>query len=229
VEIFKQAALPVPQKAASRLLLRGRGGARRAAVSSLGIVKPAMLSVIIPTEGAEPPVVATLTALVPGAAAGVVREVLLVDRANADAIVRVADVAGCNFLACDGSRAAALAAGAKKARSNWLMFLHAGTVLDANWIEDVRQFMQNAALSEQPRAAIFRYARSPYAGTGARARLAHVMRMISGPSPDQGLVIARSHYDKLGGHDVHARDAETKLLRKLGRARIVLHSRIMVQ
>ena len=63
---------------------------------------------------------------------------------------------------------------------------------------------------------------------GARARLAHVMRMISGPSPDQGLVIARSHYDKLGGHDVHARDAETKLLRKLGRARIVLHSRIMV-
>jgi hypothetical protein len=38
-----------------------------------------MLSVIIPTEGAEQPAVAALAALVPGAAAGVVREVLLVD------------------------------------------------------------------------------------------------------------------------------------------------------
>ena len=39
-----------------------------------------MLSVIIPTEGVERTAVATLAALVPGAAAGVVREVLLVDR-----------------------------------------------------------------------------------------------------------------------------------------------------
>ncbi|MGB6637030.1 MAG: glycosyl transferase, partial [Bradyrhizobium sp.] len=39
-----------------------------------------MLSVIIPTEGAEHPTVATLAPLVPGAATGVVREVLLVDR-----------------------------------------------------------------------------------------------------------------------------------------------------
>ena len=41
-----------------------------------------MLSVIIPTEGVEQPAVATLAALVPGAAAGIIREVLLVDRAG---------------------------------------------------------------------------------------------------------------------------------------------------
>lgn len=188
-----------------------------------------MLSVIIPTEGVEPPVVATLAALVPGAAAGVVREVLLVDRAKSDTIARVADVAGCDFLAHDGSRGAMLAAGAKQARSNWLMFLHAGTVPDATWIDEVGQFMQNAELHIQPRAAIFRYARSPYAATGLRAGLSHLVRMLSGPSPDQGLVIARSHYEKLGGHDAAARDAEGKLLRKLGRARLVLHSRISVR
>jgi len=38
-----------------------------------------MLSVIIPTEGVEQTAVATLAALVPGAAAGVIREVLLGD------------------------------------------------------------------------------------------------------------------------------------------------------
>ena len=89
-----------------------------------------MLSVIIPTEGVEQTAVATLAALVPGSAAGVVREVLLVDRADTGVIERVADVAGCRFLRFEGTRAAALAAGARQARSPWLMFLHAGAVLD---------------------------------------------------------------------------------------------------
>ena len=74
-----------------------------------------MLSVIIPTKGLEQPAVATLAALVPGAAAGVVREVLLVDRAGTGVIERVADVAGCRFLAFEGSHAAALAAGSARA------------------------------------------------------------------------------------------------------------------
>ena len=75
-----------------------------------------MLSVIIPTEGVEGTAVATLAALVPGAATGVIREVLLVDRGDNGVIERVADVAGCRFLAFDGTRAAALAAGARQAR-----------------------------------------------------------------------------------------------------------------
>ena len=80
-----------------------------------------MLSVIVPTEGDEQHAVATLSALVPGAAAGIVREVLLVDRANNDVIERVADIAGCHFLRTDGTYAAALAAGAAQARAPWLM------------------------------------------------------------------------------------------------------------
>ena len=63
-----------------------------------------MLSVIIPTEGVEQTAVATLAALVPGSAAGVVREVLLVDRADTGVIERVADVAGCRFLRLEGTR-----------------------------------------------------------------------------------------------------------------------------
>src|ERR1700756_5805483 len=101
-----------------------------------------MLSVIIPTEGVEQPAVATLAALVPGAAAGVVREVLLVDRTPNGVMERVADVAGCRFLPFEGSRAAALAAGAKQARAPWLMLLHAGAGLDCRWIDETTQFIQ---------------------------------------------------------------------------------------
>src|SRR4051794_41397384 len=85
-----------------------------------------MLSVIIPTEGVERPAVATLAALVPGAAAGLIREVLLVDRGGSSVIERVADVAGCRYLAADGTRAPALAAGGPPGRSPRLLFLPAG-------------------------------------------------------------------------------------------------------
>src|ERR1700757_497522 len=149
-----------------------------------------MLSVIIPTEGVEQPTVATLAALVPGAAAGVVREVLLVDGADNGVIERVADVAGCRFLSYAGSRTAALAAGAREARSPWLMFLRAGAVLDPGWIDETQQFIQRVAASGRPRAGVFRHARSPYAEVGLRDRLKGLAR-IWGPTTDQGLLIAR--------------------------------------
>jgi hypothetical protein len=188
-----------------------------------------MLSVIIPTEGVERPAVATLAALVPGAAAGVVREVLLVDRADSDVIERVADVAGCHYLAFEGSRAAALAAGARQARSPWLMFLRAGAVLDAGWIEETTQFIQSVASSGRARAGVFRYARSPYAETRLRDRLKFLARMIRGPLADQGLLIARDHYFGLGGYAPDARRSEARLLRRIGRSSCTrLRSRIIM-
>jgi hypothetical protein len=188
-----------------------------------------MLSVIIPTEGVEQPAVATLAALVPGAAAGLIREVLLVDRAASSVIERVADVAGCRFLAAEGTRAAALAAGARQARSPWLMFLHAGAVLDSGWLEETTQFIQGVANSGRPRAGIFRYARSPYAETRFSDGFKFLARMFAGPSAEQGLLIARDHYDRLGGYRPDARRSEARLLRQLGRSsRTMLRSRIMV-
>jgi hypothetical protein len=188
-----------------------------------------MLSVIIPTDGVERTAVATLAALVPGAAAGVVKEVLLVDRAGTGVIERVADVAGCRYLSFQGTRAAALAAGARQARSPWLMFLHAGAVLDSGWIEETTRFIQLVASSDRPKAGIFRYARSPYADTSLRDGFKFIARVIAGPSTEQGLLIARDHYDRLGGYRPDARRSEARLLRQLGRSsRIVLRSRIMV-
>ena len=188
-----------------------------------------MLSVIIPTEGVEQTAVATLAALIPGAAAGLVREVLLVDRTDTAVIERVADVSGCRFLRFEGTRAAALAAGARQARSPWLMFLHAGAVLDSGWIEETAQFIERVSVSGKPRAGIFRYARSPYAEIRLRDGFKFLGRMVAGPSADQGLLIAKDHYDRLGGYAPDARRSEARLLRQLGRSsRTLLRSRIVV-
>ncbi|WP_407117433.1 glycosyl transferase [Bradyrhizobium sp. LMG 9283] len=188
-----------------------------------------MLSVIISTEGVEQTAVATLAALVPGAAAGVIREVLLVDGTRNGVIERVADVAGCRFVGFEGSsQGAALAAGALQARSPWLMFLPAGAVLETGWIEETTQFIQAVSTSGRDRAAVFRYARSPYVDTGLRSVLRAVARKLIGPFADQGLLIARDHYDRIGGYPPQARRSEARLLRRLGRSRTLLRSRIVM-
>jgi hypothetical protein len=189
-----------------------------------------MLSVIIPTEGVEQTAVATLAALVPGAAAGIIREVLLVDGTRNGVIERVADVAGCRFIGFEGSsQGAALAAGALQARSPWLMFLPAGAMLESGWIEETTQFIQAVSASGRDRAAVFRYARSPYSETGLRDLLRAIARKIAGPLGDQGLLIARDHYDRIGGYPPQARRAEARLLRRLGRSsRTMLRSRIVM-
>lgn len=188
-----------------------------------------MISVVIPTEGIEQPVLVTLAALVPGAAAGIVQRVVLVDRPGSDAIERVADIAGCDFLRFDGSRAAAFAEGVRQSRSPWLLFLLPGAVLEAGWIDEAAQFMQRVSLSGRQRAGIFRYARPPYEEPTVRDGMRLLTRFISGPSTEQGLLISRDHYERIGGYIPTARRAEAKLLSKLGRSgRAVLRTKIVV-
>jgi hypothetical protein len=109
------------------------------------------------------------------------------------------------------------------------MFLPAGAVLETGWIEETTQFIQAVSASGRDRAAVFRYARSPYADTGLRVLLRSVVRRLVGPGGDQGLLIARDHYDRIGGYPPLARHSEARLLRRIGRSsRTRLRSRIVM-
>lgn len=186
-----------------------------------------MLSTIILAEAEERRIVATLASLVPASAAGLIRDVCLVARPPGDVIARVAEVTGCNVLVAEGPNGALLTQAAKAARTDWLMFLRAGAILEGGWIDETAQFMEAASLAPKARAALFRYARSPHAQGGMRDAFKTARRLLLGPSADQGLLIARAHYEALGGHPVIER-AEAKLLSRLRRHdRILLRSRIV--
>ena len=61
-----------------------------------------MISVIIATNESERPLLPTLAALVPGAMAGIVSEVIVADAGSHDGTAAVADVAGCRFVVMPG-------------------------------------------------------------------------------------------------------------------------------
>jgi glycosyltransferase involved in cell wall biosynthesis len=184
-----------------------------------------MLTVIIPTRESERPLVRTLAALVPGAAAGVIREVIVTDAGSSDATAEVADIAGCQFVVSDQPLAARLTAAAAMARSAWLMFLQPGTVPDATWIDEVARFIdgEQARDPDVSRAAAFRPAPASGAARPALLEAFSLMRLALGgrPKPQHGLIVARHVYDAMSGHRDHA-DPEADLMRRLGRRRIVM-------
>ena len=150
-----------------------------------------MLSVIIATKDSERAVVPTLAALVSGATAGIIREVLVADGGSSDDTAAVAEVAGCNFFVLDGTTARRLKTAAGKARARWLLFLRPGTILDAPWTGDARRFVELTARPDC--AAVFR--RGAPMQSGLRDALSLLASALGArPRPEQGLLIAKEFY-----------------------------------
>ncbi|HZN28024.1 MAG TPA: glycosyltransferase [Xanthobacteraceae bacterium] len=181
-----------------------------------------MLSVVIATQESERELLRTLAALVPGASAGLVREVLIADAGSRDGTAGVADAAGCELMVSAGMRGARLKAAAEKARAPWLLFLQPGIVPDLTWVDETRRFMAEAELHDRDgrRAAVFR----PGLGTSRPlwVEALSLLRRALGTrsNADQGLLIGKNLYQEVGGHRVDAAEPERDLARRLGRGRI---------
>jgi hypothetical protein len=188
-----------------------------------------MISVVIPTHESERLLVPTLAALVPGAIAGVVREVIIADAGSSDGTAKVADVAGCRFEVTPGPLAARLAAAANLARAPWLMFIRPGSAPESNWIDAVDGFLRECDLGEEARAAVFR--RKLGRGRSAFGEaLAHAASALGArPRPEQGLLVEKNLYTRIGGHPADAADPEAALIRSLGRRRIAVLDCAMAQ
>jgi len=182
-----------------------------------------MLSAIIATHESEHTVVPTLAALVPGVTAGLLGEVIVADAGSRDATAEVAEVAGCRFMVSNEPLGVRLKAAAAATRAPWLMFLRAGCVPEPGWVSAAERFIEESNRLEQTRAAVFR---PPGAADLLRPGLAELFDLMrvalgGGARPEQGLLIARRHYERLGGHP-EGGDADAAMLRRIGRRRIAM-------
>jgi hypothetical protein len=184
-----------------------------------------MLSAIIATAESERVLVPTLAALVPGAVAGLLTEVVVADADSRDATAEIADIAGCRLLVSAEPLGRRLKAAAATTSTPWLMFLRAGCVPEPGWIGAADRFIAAAdQLDGARRAAVFR---PPGVADLLRPGLGEIVDLLrvtfGGARPEQGLLIARRFYEALDGHPA-GEDAEAVLLRRLGRRRIAMLS-----
>jgi rSAM/selenodomain-associated transferase 2 len=184
-----------------------------------------MISVIIPTLNAERMLGPTLTALVPAVVDGVVQEAILVDGGSTDETCVIAEAAGTHLIKAPQGRGTQLDAGAAQARGDWLLFLHADTVLDPGWADEAQSFIERVESGRRkPAAAAFRFALDD---DGLMPRLVERMvalrcLLLALPYGDQGLLISRNLYNRLGGFRPLALMEDVDLVRRLRRGELVM-------
>lgn len=184
-----------------------------------------MLSVIIPTKDNEIPLAYCLSALVSGAAEGVVREVVVVDGGSSDGTEKVADAAGCTLVRHRGSRGEKMREGVRACRrGNWLLFLRPDAVLSADWHHEAAAFIEKLERAGQAdrMTGVFSFSVDDF-GFKARVRelfVASRARLLRLPYGEQGLLVSRRHYERLGGHRDLQDHEDIDLFRRIGSARI---------
>ncbi|MGE0613130.1 MAG: TIGR04283 family arsenosugar biosynthesis glycosyltransferase [Hyphomicrobiales bacterium] len=178
-----------------------------------------MLSVVIPTLNSERTLTRTLAALVPATVEGVVREVIIVDGGSDDATAEIADLAGADFISARQGRGGQLARGSSHARAEWLLFLHADTVLSPGWWDEVAAYISKVQSGDVPMAAAsFRFALNDF---GLKPRLLEWMvalrcAVLRLPYGDQGLLINKQHYRRVGGYRDMPLMEDVDIVRRIG-------------
>ncbi|MBX3569071.1 MAG: glycosyltransferase [Rhizobiaceae bacterium] len=133
-----------------------------------------MLTVLIETKNDEEGLARTLSSLIPAAVEGIVRDVIVCDHGSTDQTHRVAEHAGCSYVA-EGGLAAAL----RQAKGEWVLLLEPGARLTEGWSEVVV-----GHVSRQSMPARFSRSRAD--------RRSLFSRILSAPTAlSEGLVIRR--------------------------------------
>ncbi len=180
----------------------------------------APVSVVIPTLEAADRIGPCLGALGEAVMEGVIHEVIVADGDSSDAIAEVAEAVGARLVTAPRGRGQQLAAGAKAARGDWLLFLHADTVLAPGWGAAVLAHVQ-----ARPERAGYFTLRFDTPGPMARivAGWANLRAALFAlPYGDQGLLISRALYDQAGGYRSIPLMEDVALVRRIGRRRLAL-------
>ncbi|MFY0619674.1 TIGR04283 family arsenosugar biosynthesis glycosyltransferase [Shimia sp.] len=177
----------------------------------------APLSVVIPTLNAGSVLPACLGALYEGVSAGVLRELIVVDGGSDDDTLEIADEAGANILRCSPSRGGQLRAGAEAAQGDWLLFVHADTLLEDGWTAAAQELFRDKAKAGY---YLLAFDRGGKAGRVVAAWANLRSALFGLPYGDQGLLISRRLYNEIGGFDDVPLMEDVALARKLGRRRL---------
>jgi glycosyltransferase involved in cell wall biosynthesis len=181
-----------------------------------------MISVVVPTNNSERLLPRCFDSLIPGAVRGVVREVIVSDAGSTDGTLAIADAAGAHVVRACNNRSEQMIKAAAMAKSDWLLFLHPQTALETGWEAEAESFLGQAVM-ERPRAGVFRFALEDFGGEARRAEAKANLRaaLFGLPYGDQGLLIPKRLYQKLGGYRALADMEDADLVRRIGRRRLV--------
>lgn len=149
-------------------------------------------------------------------------EWVVVDGGSTDGSETLAACGGAMVFAAPAGRGRQLDLGARQTTSPWLLFLHADTSLDAQAWRALVAWV--AAPGSQKQAAVFRLRLDDAAWQARVLEFGVKLRVaaLALPYGDQGLLIHRTLYERIGGFAPLPLMEDVDLVRRLGRRRLRL-------
>ncbi len=173
---------------------------------------PAPISVIIPTLNVADTIGPTLACLYEGMEASLICEVVIADGGSVDGIEQIANDVGATLAKTPKGRGNQMRAGALSAKGQWLLFIHADTVLSPNWVAVMGAHINNQSKAGYCKLAFDKDGFAPK----LIAALANLRSRIFGlPYGDQALLISKDLYQQTGGYPDIPLMEDVALARKL--------------
>lgn len=172
------------------------------------------IAVIIPTLDAEEGLAATLRSVAEA------EEIVVIDGGSEDATVRLARSAGARVQESTRGRGQQMRAGADMATQDWLLFLHADTILAPGWRTHVDVFTDGANAAAKVGVFHFKLDDVVWQARVLEWLVALRVFVFALPYGDQGLLIHRSLYAALGGFRPLPLMEDVDFVRRIGRRRL---------
>jgi len=154
-----------------------------------------------------------------------VRRVIIVDGGSSDSTCQIASRYGVTVLRVRRGRGYQMQIGGDHATTDWLLFLHADTILEQGWQFEVCEFLNGDNLDV---CGAFSFGLDDSSSQARRVeRLTNWRSSILGlPYGDQGLLISRAFYFRLGGFRALPLMEDVEFIRRVGKSRLrILNAR----
>ena len=181
----------------------------------------------LPQTGTNPPLSAVIPTLNEGnnlraclnVLAGGVAELIVVDGGSCDHTESVASHFNARWIKASKGRGSQLAAGGTAATGEWILFIHADTILEKGWQKPVSKFINE--IGEKEIAGVFCYRNDLNHIGGKFLEQCVAWRTALGlPYGDQCLLIGRRYYNRLGGFQDMPIMEDVDLVRRIGLQRL---------
>jgi rSAM/selenodomain-associated transferase 2 len=177
------------------------------------------IDIVIPTLNAGPTLGRTLAALPDHP--DLTFSTTICDGGSDDETVAIARQAGASVVTAPAGRGDQLATGAAAGSAPWLLFLHADTRLDVCAGETIARFVSPTDHADKAGYFRLRFDTTESAARRVERLAIWRCRVLALPYGDQGLLISRAHYERLGGFSALPLMEDVDFVRRIRRNNLI--------